>query len=347
MAFSKFFHDSRHPDEIRMTLGEHLDELRVRLVRALIGLAVGTIVCYWFIDYIVAFLTWPVFSIYKNQGFPAELKTFSPSEGFMTDLKVAIIVGLIVSAPYSLTQVWGFVAAGLYPHERKWVRAFVPVSIALFFTGALFLIVVVSPVLLQFLLTYRTTLPDIEKYMPSALVRAGEGPQLLETPVATTWPAPAGSQPAPILAFVEDPPDAPSGVIWVNTRERELRLREGSKVYAVGSLREVGLGNRVVPDMRISELIPFVLQMAAAFGIGFQVPVVVAFLALVGICSAAQMGAARRYIILGMAVVAAVVTPPDPFSMMMLLGPMVLLFEGGLLAARIIERRRKAAEASE
>ncbi|HON68712.1 MAG TPA: twin-arginine translocase subunit TatC, partial [Phycisphaerae bacterium] len=84
---------------------------------------------------------------------------------------------------------------------------------------------------------------------------------------------------------------------------------------------------------------------AAAFGIGFQVPVVVAFLAVLGIFSADEMARFRRHVILIMAIAAAVFTPsPDPFSMMLLLLPMVGLFEAGLFVARRIERSRAAAQ---
>ena len=86
-----------NPDDVRMTLGEHLEELRTRLIRALIGLFVGTVVCYMFIDYLQAFLMWPVFAIYRSHGLPAEIRTMAPAEQFMTDLKVALIIGLIVA----------------------------------------------------------------------------------------------------------------------------------------------------------------------------------------------------------------------------------------------------------
>ncbi|HOA74840.1 MAG TPA: twin-arginine translocase subunit TatC [Phycisphaerae bacterium] len=333
-----------NPDDVRMTLGEHLEELRTRLIRALIGLFVGTVVCYMFIDYLQAFLMWPVFAIYRSHGLPAEIRTMAPAEQFMTDLKVALIIGLIVSAPYSIMQIWGFIAAGLYPHERRWVRAFAPVSIILFFTGAVFLIVVVNPLLLKFLLTYRTDLPDVARFMPSFLVASQEGVPITDTtsPPATA-PNTLGTQFIP--SYKEDPQDVADGVLWLNGTEREIRVRYGDKVYAVAHVREVGHANRVVPDIRFSEIIPFTLQLAAAFGIGFQVPVVVAFLAVLGIFSADEMARFRRHVILIMAIAAAVFTPsPDPFSMMLLLLPMVGLFEAGLFVARRIERSRAAAQ---
>ncbi|UCD30431.1 MAG: twin-arginine translocase subunit TatC [Planctomycetota bacterium] len=84
----------------------------------------------------------------------------------------------------------------------------------------------------------------------------------------------------------------------------------------------------------------FVLHLAAAFGIGFQVPVVVAFLASLGIATAGDMARLRRYVWFGMAILSAFITPPDVTSMLFLLLPMALLFEVGLIVAKFIEKSR-------
>jgi len=326
-----------HPDDVRMTLGEHLEELRTRVVRALIGLAVGAAVAFAFIDYIMAFLTSSVYTVLAAQGQPPVMKSYSPAENFVTDLKVSLVVGLLVSAPYSLAQIWSFIAAGLYPKERRWVNRFAPVSIALFFTGAIFLLVVVSPLLLNFLISYRTEYPDIGRFLPHWLV-----PNVAEIAVSDTqanqqrW-----STTHPIPSFESDPEEPPEGVPWLNRTDREIRIRLGSDRYSLAYLKKVTKGKLVTPEMRVSEFIPFILQLAAAFGIGFQVPVVVTFLAAVGIAQAKDMARLRRYVIFAMAIGSAVITPPDPGSMVMLLLPMALLYEAGLFVARIIERNRE------
>ena len=97
-----------------MTLGEHLEELRSRVVRALLALGVGAILCYVFIDPIMGLLTSPVFAVYKRHGMSPTMQALSPGEMLFTDLKVSMILGVILSAPYSIWQIWGFVAAGLY-----------------------------------------------------------------------------------------------------------------------------------------------------------------------------------------------------------------------------------------
>ena len=343
-----------------MTLGEHLEELRSRMIRAIIALVLGAIVCFCFSDYVMGFLCWPVLTILEAQGHPAELGFFNPAEAFLTDLKVSLIVGFIVSAPYSLTQVWGFVAAGLYPHERRWVNRFAPVSIILFFAGAAFLLVVVSPLLMNFLLAYRSELPDFGKWMPKIMVPSGQDELDTEQEALENWPTfdPAapeadggeenqapGSQPLSAIPFFkDDPTDAPEGVLWFNKSKRQIRLRIGDAIFGVPRLVEVGRGPRLKPDIRIAEYVMFILHLTAAFGIGFQVPVVVAFVAVVGIATAKQMAGLRRHVWLAMACMAAIITPPDVVSMLLLLGPMALLYEAGLFAARFLEREAEATE---
>jgi sec-independent protein translocase protein TatC len=331
--------DEFSPDEVRMTLGEHLEELRSRIIRAIIALVLGGILCYVFIDYIEGFFTTALFSVLRSHGLPAEMSYFSVAETFVTDFKLAFIVGFIVTAPYILTQLWGFVGAGLYPHERKWVRRFVPVSIALFFVGAFFFLIVVTPIFLDFFISYRKSLPDLSRWMPGILLPHNEPIHTSSRP-AEAWPTSAPASRIP--AFAVDPKDPPEGEPWMNQAEHEIRVRFGDKTYATSQLRQVGEENKVQPNIRIGEYMTFVLQMAAAFGVGFQVPVVVALLATIGIATAAQMGAVRKYVWFGICIAAAIITPsPDVTSMMLLFVPMTLLYEAGLLAARIIERERQ------
>ncbi|MBP7935334.1 MAG: twin-arginine translocase subunit TatC [Phycisphaerae bacterium] len=324
----------QHPDEVRMTLGEHLDELRSRLIRALVALFVGAMLCWFFIDEIMGFLTSPLFAVLRANGIETRMVALNPAENFITFLKVAVIVGFILSAPYSITQIWGFVAAGLYPHERKWIRMFAPASIALFFTGALFLLLVAAPLLLSFLVTYKNTLPNYDSLTKILLTRVETMPVNQPTP-ENVWPA---TQPIP--TYENDPANPPESVPWINRTSRDVRIRIGDANYILAHLEDVHKLNRLDPMMRVADYVVFILQLSAAFGIGFQVPVVVAFLATLGILSTAQMSRYRRHVIFGMAIVAAIVTPPDVTSMMLLLLPMIGLFEVGLLVGRVIERKR-------
>src|SRR5690606_22040852 len=132
---------------------------------------------------------------------------------------------------------------------------------------------------------------------------------------------PVGSQPATqpfetwLPALEGDPANAPDGSVWINRAEHEVRVRLGDKIYMVAPLREVTGGNRIVPTIRIADFVVLILQMAAAFGIGFQVPVVVALLATIGVVSTSRMAQLRRQVWFGIAVLAAIVTPtPDAAS---------------------------------
>jgi len=141
-----------------------------------------------------------------------------------------------------------------------------------------------------------------------------------------------------------DPPDVPDGSVWINRSEHQIRTRVGPHTYVVSTLRTVADQSTIRPTIRIADYLILVLQMAAAFGIGFQVPVIVALLATLGIVETSRMAQVRRYVWFAIAVAAAIVTPsPDALTLMLLLVPMILLYEVGLFAGRFIERERAAA----
>jgi hypothetical protein len=197
--------------------------------------------------------------------------------------------------------------------------------------------------------TYNTRLPKFDRFMPEWFLdwTLGEDHSSLQDADSQgVWPT---TQPTtlPVLGkdpeFSADSDTPPDGAIWVSRADQEIHVRVGDKVYSAGPLKPVARDSvAVVPQLRISETIMFILHLSAAFGIGFQVPVVVAFISLIGVASASEMKKLRRYIWFAMAAASAVLTPPDPASMLLLLFPMMVLLEIGLLAARVIERGRAA-----
>ncbi|MEJ1968898.1 MAG: twin-arginine translocase subunit TatC [Rhizomicrobium sp.] len=97
---------------------------------------------------------------------------------------------------------------------------------------------------------------------------------------------------------------------------------------------------------RVSEYLDFVMTLIIAFGLCFQLPVLLALLGRVGIVSSRQLRSMRRYAIVGMTAVAAILTPPDVFSMVSLLVPLVALYEVSVLIVWLIERDRKKKDAA-
>jgi sec-independent protein translocase protein TatC len=172
--------------------------------------------------------------------------TLNVQEAFMTYIKVSLISGLILTSPWVIYQLWLFVAAGLYPHERKYVYTYLPTSIGLFLGGVVFCYYFVFPVMLSFLLGFN--------------VRMG-----------------------------------------------------------------------LTAQIRISEWINFAVMMPLLFGVSFQLPLVMLFLQKINVFQVTDYREKRRLAILGIAFLAMILTPtPDPMSMLLMMAPMLALYELGI-----------------
>ena len=132
----------------KMPFLEHLGELRVRIVRSLIGLLVGVVISFPASPYIVDWLSRPI------QQTGNTLVFLAVTEAFWVQMKVALFVGLFIAAPVILWQVWAFVAPGLYGHEKKYAAPFVIIGSLLFIGGGAFSLLVVTPNAVKFLLSY-------------------------------------------------------------------------------------------------------------------------------------------------------------------------------------------------
>jgi sec-independent protein translocase protein TatC len=133
-----------------MSLGDHLEELRARIILALAGLAVGVIAGFFLAK--DAFLL--LESQYKKAMPDRPLTTLAPTDAFVGYTKIAIIVGLIFSSPWVFYQLWKFVSTGLYPREKRYVYIAVPFSTGLFITGAFFFLFFLAPVTLSFFVEF-------------------------------------------------------------------------------------------------------------------------------------------------------------------------------------------------
>lgn len=136
----------------RMTLSEHLEELRARLVRALLAAAVGTILAFWQIDLVMAFLRRPLDPIIEK--YDVEIIQFKAYGGFFGAMMLSFFTGLVLASPVVLHQIWSFVGAGLYRHERRAVKFYAAPGFVLFLAGAALAYFFVMPWALDFLIGY-------------------------------------------------------------------------------------------------------------------------------------------------------------------------------------------------
>jgi sec-independent protein translocase protein TatC len=144
--------NSTIPD-ITMSLGDHLEELRVRIIYAVVGFGIAAAICMIFGKYLIAFIEVPYIKI---MGDKAQLQSIDPAEGFMSYMEIAMIAALVISSPWIFYHLWKFVSVGLYPHEKKYVYIAVPMCSLLFAAGALLFIFVIAPATLQFFVYFNT-----------------------------------------------------------------------------------------------------------------------------------------------------------------------------------------------
>ncbi|MBI5724665.1 MAG: twin-arginine translocase subunit TatC [Planctomycetes bacterium] len=138
----------------RMALGDHLDDLRRRLIYALIGLAVGMTGGLVEAGDIIRFLQKPYMEIARQSGMSNTLVAMSLTDGISTYCEVGFYAGLMVSSPWVFWQLWMFVSVGLLPRERRYVLLAAPASAGLFVAGAAFFFFVVSGPMLGFLVMF-------------------------------------------------------------------------------------------------------------------------------------------------------------------------------------------------
>lgn len=164
--------DEEEDDEELQEMGlmDHLDELRVRMVRASIAFVVGTCACYAFAEQIFGYLILPLKVVLGEHD---TLIYTGLAEGFITYVKLAAIAGFFVTSPYIFYQFWAFVAPGLYKEERRWV---IPIALftALFFVGgACFGYYKVFPIAFQFFAGFENEsikmLPAVKEYLSLAI----------------------------------------------------------------------------------------------------------------------------------------------------------------------------------
>jgi len=138
-------------EDSKMSLTEHLIELRKRLTRALIAVGIGFLVCYSFKDMLFAVITRPLTDALPKSSY---LIYTGLTQAFFTYMKIAFFSSLVLTSPFIFYQVWRFIAPALLPEEKKYVVPFVLSSTTLFLGGVLFGYFVVLPPAFEFFVSF-------------------------------------------------------------------------------------------------------------------------------------------------------------------------------------------------
>lgn len=313
-----------------MTFGEHLDELRTRIILALVGVVIATIICFIWTKDLLGYVIRPVYLVLRKYNQEPSLQSLSPPDTFLIYIKIAILCGLILSSPWVLYQVWMFVASGLFEKERKFVRRFGVASPLLFAGGVSFMFYIVLPIVLSFFAGFNRgfELPDwAPNWLEQRLIGNPEQPEEVAAPYELIIPILHG-----------DPQNPKPGSVWLNTDSGKLRVAADGTIYQT-QMRSKQNVSAITTQYSIDFYVSFILRLSLAFGVAFQLPIVVIFLVLSGLVPVHAMAKARGYVILGIVTGAAILTPPDVVSQIMLAIPMVILYETGLIIARVMLKR--------
>src|ERR1035437_2718581 len=134
--------ESKPDDEegmARMSFLEHLEELRTRLIRSVLGLVVAFFICMAFMNRMWNWVRQPAIFALKSLGYPPNLAAITPMEGItIVWMRVPLLASLFLASPWILYQVWAFIAPGLYKRERRFAAPFILTTAGLFILGGVF-----------------------------------------------------------------------------------------------------------------------------------------------------------------------------------------------------------------
>ncbi|MDG2340713.1 MAG: twin-arginine translocase subunit TatC [Paracoccaceae bacterium] len=266
------------PEDSSAPLIEHLTELRSRLIRSVMAFVVGMVLCFAVGGMILDFLLVPIENTMRALGNPNPVMQFTaPQEYFFTLVRISMVGGLMVSFPVIATQLWRFVAPGLYKTEKNAFLPFLIASPVLFLMGAAFAHYVVVPLAMAFFLGFA----DIPSFV-SAFMATGDVAQ---------------------------------------------------------AQRDSGID--IVFNGKVNETLDITLKMIVAFGLCFQLPVLLTLMGKAGLVSSEGLKNVRKYAIIGILVLAALVTPPDVVTQIILFVVVYSLYEISIWLVKSVEKKRE------
>ncbi|MCC6476206.1 twin-arginine translocase subunit TatC [bacterium] len=235
-----------------MGFWDHLDELRKRILRSLLFLVAGAVGGFLLADRARDFLMEPF-----HQSVKGTLSLLSPSDGFVIEIKIALLLGTLIASPFIAWQLYGFIGPALRSKEKKWLFPIAMIATLLFWGGVVF----------------------AWQILPAAL-------------------------------------------------------------EFLGSFAEMGIQNL----WSLRSYISLVLFLVIAFGVIFQLPLLMGVLMATGLVKSEFFRKNRRYAIVIIFILSALATPTtDMLTMMLMVMPMIVLYEVAIIVGRIIERKRTAA----
>lgn len=262
-------------DDHSAPLIEHLAELRTRIMRSLLAFVVAMVICFTVWNPIFNFLTQPLCASLEARGQECNLILIKLQEGFFVAIRISMLGGFVLAFPVIATQLWRFVAPGLYRSEKAAFLPFLLASPVMFFLGAAFAFYIVTPLAFNFFLNFQQV----------------------------------GGMMADPDAVGEAAPLAQAGVTF-----------QGS----------------------VNEYLSLTTRFIVAFGLCFQLPVLLTLMGKAGLVSVAGLKSGRKWAVVGILTMAALVTPPDVITQMILFTVVYGLYELSILLVGRVERKRNA-----
>ena len=238
----------------------HLTELRSRLIKSFIFLILIFLFCYFFSADIYRFLVKPYSNAVLSNELDRRLIFTALHEAFLTYLKVAFFAAVFISSPVFLTQIWKFIAPGLYKNEKQALLPYLIATPVLFIMGGCLVYYLIMPLAIKFFLSFESV--------------------------------------------------AEPGAIAIQL------------------------------EAKVNEYLSLIMRLIFAFGISFQLPIILSLLARVGVVDSEYLRLRRKYVVVIIFAIAAILTPPDPITQIGLALPLLLLYELSILTVKFIENKK-------